>query len=142
MRQRQSFAIILIGKSILLREKLSRILRSASFRILASVSGADDLVPSKLQLHQPPSIRQRRINFSRVVSCGASVLSVPTRIARSFSSRGAVMLLGWDKSRREVPVSSKQINLQSESVMADVCLGITVAGLYTLVGMGLVIVFM
>jgi hypothetical protein len=52
------------------------------------------------------------------------------------------MLLGWDKSRQEVPVSSKQINLQSESVMADVCLGITVAGLYTLVGMGLVIVFM
>jgi hypothetical protein len=71
MRQRQSFAIILIGKSILLREGLSRILRR-------------------------------------------------------------VKLLGWDKSRREVPVS----------VMADVCLGITVAGLYTLVGMGLVIVFM
>jgi DNA-binding NarL/FixJ family response regulator len=53
MRQRQSFAIILIGKSILLREGLARILRSASFRILASVSCADDLVPSKLQLHQP-----------------------------------------------------------------------------------------
>src|SRR5260221_1351663 len=53
MRQRQSFAIILIGKSILLREGLARILRSASFRILASVSCADDLVPSKLQVHQP-----------------------------------------------------------------------------------------
>src|SRR5258708_7116379 len=53
MRQRQSFAIILVGKSILLREGLTRILRSASFRILASVSCADDLVPSKLQLHQP-----------------------------------------------------------------------------------------
>ena len=53
MRQRQSFAIILVGKSILLREGLARILRSASFRILASVSCADDLVPSKLQLHQP-----------------------------------------------------------------------------------------
>src|SRR5260370_21671075 len=53
MRQRKSFAIILVGKSILLREGLARILRSASFRILASVSSADDLLPSKLQLHQP-----------------------------------------------------------------------------------------
>ncbi len=53
MRQRQSFAIILVGKSILLREGLARILRSANFRILASVSCADDLLPSKLQLHQP-----------------------------------------------------------------------------------------
>jgi hypothetical protein len=36
----------------------------------------------------------------------------------------------------------KQIEFQSESVMADVCLGVTVAGLYALVGMGLTIVFM
>jgi hypothetical protein len=36
-----------------------------------------------------------------------------------------------------------QIKLQPpESIMADVCLGVTVAGLYTLVGMGLTIVFM
>src|SRR5258708_38797882 len=53
MRQRQSFGITLVGKSILLRDRLARILRSASFRILASVSSADDLLPSKLQLHQP-----------------------------------------------------------------------------------------
>jgi two-component system nitrate/nitrite response regulator NarL len=53
MRQRQSFAIILVGKSILLREGLARILRSANFRILASALCADDLTPSKLQLHQP-----------------------------------------------------------------------------------------
>src|SRR5258706_14755416 len=53
MRRQQSFAIVLVGKSNLLREGLARILRSASFRILASVSCADDLVPSKLQLHQP-----------------------------------------------------------------------------------------
>ena len=53
MSQRQSSAIILVGKSILLREGLARILRSASFRILASVSCADDLLPSKPQLHQP-----------------------------------------------------------------------------------------
>jgi hypothetical protein len=39
-------------------------------------------------------------------------------------------------------MDSKQIKFQSESVMADVCLGVTVAGLYTLVGMGLTIVFM
>jgi DNA-binding NarL/FixJ family response regulator len=53
MRQRQSFAIILVGKSILLREGLARILRSANFRILASVSCADDLLASTLQPHQP-----------------------------------------------------------------------------------------
>jgi DNA-binding NarL/FixJ family response regulator len=52
MRRRQSFATILIGRSILLREGLARILRSANFRILASVSRAGDLLPSKLQPHQ------------------------------------------------------------------------------------------
>jgi two-component system nitrate/nitrite response regulator NarL len=50
MKRRQSFATILIGKSVLLREGLARILRSANFRILASVSCADDLLPSKSQL--------------------------------------------------------------------------------------------
>jgi hypothetical protein len=34
-------------------------------------------------------------------------------------------------------VRREQIKFQSESVMADVCLGVTVAGLYTLVGRGL-----
>src|ERR1700731_1137241 len=53
MRRRHSFAIIGVGKSILLREGLAKILRSANFRILASVSCADDLLPSKLQSHQP-----------------------------------------------------------------------------------------
>jgi DNA-binding NarL/FixJ family response regulator len=53
MRRRQSFATILVGKSILLREGLAKILRSANFRILASVSCADDVLPSKLQSHQP-----------------------------------------------------------------------------------------
>ena len=51
--RRQSFATVLVGKSILLREGLARILRAANFRILASVSCADDLIPSKLQLHEP-----------------------------------------------------------------------------------------
>ncbi len=36
----------------------------------------------------------------------------------------------------------REIKLQPESIMADVRLGVTVAGLYTLVGMGLIIVFM
>ena len=53
MRRRQSFATILVGKSILLREGLARILRSANFRILASVSSADDLLPSKFPTQQP-----------------------------------------------------------------------------------------
>ena len=50
---RQSFATILVGKSILLREGLARILRSANFRILASVSSADDLLSSKFPTQQP-----------------------------------------------------------------------------------------
>ncbi|SHG83731.1 LuxR C-terminal-related transcriptional regulator [Bradyrhizobium erythrophlei] len=53
MRKQQSFATILVGKKILLREGLAKILHSANFRILASVSCADDLLPSKLQLQQP-----------------------------------------------------------------------------------------
>src|SRR4030081_1300511 len=54
MRQRQSSAILLVGKSILLREGLAGILRAANFRILGSVPCAQDLLPSKLQLHQQP----------------------------------------------------------------------------------------
>lgn len=53
MSRRQSFATVLIGKCILLREGLARILRSANFRIVASASCADDLLLSKLQ-PQPP----------------------------------------------------------------------------------------
>src|SRR5947208_8609616 len=49
MRQRQSFAIILVGKSILLREGLATILREANFRILASLSSAEDLPPGKIR---------------------------------------------------------------------------------------------
>lgn len=45
--RRHSFAIILVGRSILLREGLARILRAAHFRILASVSCPDDLRPSR-----------------------------------------------------------------------------------------------
>ena len=47
MRREHCFQVILVGKSILLREGLARILRAANFRILASVSCADDVCPSK-----------------------------------------------------------------------------------------------
>jgi DNA-binding NarL/FixJ family response regulator len=52
MRRAQYFATILVGKSVLLREGLARILRSANFRILGSVSSTDDLALSKLQQQQ------------------------------------------------------------------------------------------
>jgi DNA-binding NarL/FixJ family response regulator len=52
MLRQRSFAVILIGKSILLREGLAKILRAANFRIVASVSNADDLRPSKA-IHVP-----------------------------------------------------------------------------------------
>ena len=53
MLRQFSFAVILVGKSILLTEGLAKILRAANFRIVASVSSADDLRPSKAKLHLP-----------------------------------------------------------------------------------------
>jgi DNA-binding NarL/FixJ family response regulator len=52
MYRQQSFATILIGRSVLIREGIARILRAANLRITASVSCADDLPPNKLQPHQ------------------------------------------------------------------------------------------
>jgi DNA-binding NarL/FixJ family response regulator len=49
MRRRQSFATILVGKSVLLREGIARILRAANFRILGSVSSGNDLVVAEVQ---------------------------------------------------------------------------------------------
>ena len=46
--RRQSFATVLIGKNILVREGIARILREDHFQILASVSSVDEL-PSTLQ---------------------------------------------------------------------------------------------
>ena len=53
MRRRHSFAIVLVGNRSLLRGYVGRILRSANFRILASVSCADDFLSSKVQPHDP-----------------------------------------------------------------------------------------
>ena len=53
MRTRHISAAVLVGKSILLREGLARILRSANFRILASVACADELPSGKPKLHPP-----------------------------------------------------------------------------------------
>ena len=49
--KRQSFATVLIGKNILVREGIARILREDHFQILASVSSVDEL-PSTLQSPQ------------------------------------------------------------------------------------------
>ena len=52
-----------------------------------------------------------------------------------------MMYRGWTTPRRSaVPV--KQIKLSPDSVRADLCLGLTVTGLYTLITMGLIILFM
>lgn len=51
MARRQSFATFIVGKSVLIREGIARILSAANFRTLASVSCADDLSPSKLRSH-------------------------------------------------------------------------------------------
>jgi DNA-binding NarL/FixJ family response regulator len=52
MRRQQSVATVLIGKSVLVREGIARILRAANFPTLASVSSANDLPPGKLQPDQ------------------------------------------------------------------------------------------
>ena len=52
MRRQQSFATVLIGRSVLIREGIAKILRAANCRTYASVSCADDLPPGKLQSHQ------------------------------------------------------------------------------------------
>ena len=52
MRRQQSFATVLIGRSVLIREGIAKILRAANCRTYASVSCADDLSPGELQPHQ------------------------------------------------------------------------------------------
>jgi DNA-binding NarL/FixJ family response regulator len=52
MRRQHTFATVLIGKSVLIREGIARILRAANFRTIASVSCADDLPSGVLQPHQ------------------------------------------------------------------------------------------
>lgn len=54
MRRQHALPVTLIGKNILLKEGLARILRASNFRILASVSCADDLRLSKST--PPPSL--------------------------------------------------------------------------------------
>ncbi|WP_065752145.1 LuxR C-terminal-related transcriptional regulator [Bradyrhizobium paxllaeri] len=51
MPRRQGFATFIVGKSVLIREGIARILSAANFRTLASVSCIDDLSPNKLQSH-------------------------------------------------------------------------------------------
>ena len=53
MPKQQSFAIVLVGKSVLLREGLARILHSPNFRVVASVSCVDELPPSQSQSERP-----------------------------------------------------------------------------------------
>jgi DNA-binding NarL/FixJ family response regulator len=51
--KQQPVGTILVGKSVLLREGLVRILPSPNFRTVASVSCADDLLPGDPQLDPP-----------------------------------------------------------------------------------------
>lgn len=51
MRRRQSYGMVLIGKNVLIREGISRILHAANFRIAVSASSPAEL-PSSLQTEQ------------------------------------------------------------------------------------------
>jgi len=52
MSKRHSFATTIVGRSSLLREGIAKILRSANFRIIASISSADEL-PGKIEAERP-----------------------------------------------------------------------------------------
>ncbi|MCK1543965.1 DNA-binding response regulator [Bradyrhizobium sp. 160] len=52
MSRRHFFGTILLGNSSLLKEGVARILRSANFRIVASVASADDLQSGKVKSRQ------------------------------------------------------------------------------------------
>ena len=52
MLKRRPFLTVLIGKHVLIREGIARILNAENFRIMSSVSCIDDLPPGKLQPRQ------------------------------------------------------------------------------------------
>ncbi|CAN7713090.1 response regulator transcription factor [Bradyrhizobium sp. LjRoot220] len=52
MQRQKSFSTVLVGRSILIREGIARVLRAANCRTSASVSCADDLPSGKLQPNQ------------------------------------------------------------------------------------------
>jgi hypothetical protein len=70
------------------------------------------------------------------------------RLLKSFLSiavgtiAGFPRELGVGRSRGENAVGGKQTKLQSESIRADLCLGVAIAGINILIGIGLIIVFM
>src|ERR1700737_1653184 len=77
----------------------TRILRRIALTWTFTVASAI-LIFRAIHLLEYPSIRQRRITFSRVESCGAKGFLVLMGIAWLFSSRGAV-------SPRRVPSGSR-----------------------------------
>jgi hypothetical protein len=85
----------------------------------------------------PTSISNSIAGFFAAVGT-KSILRVAAGTIAGFP-REPLELGQW---HQECAMRGKQIKFQSDSVMADVHLGVTVAGLYTLVGMGLIIVFM
>jgi hypothetical protein len=50
--------------------------------------------------------------------------------------------LGVRQSRGKNAVRGKQTKFQSESIRADLCLAVAIAGINILIGIGLIIVFM
>jgi hypothetical protein len=76
------------------------------------------------------------VNFAQIGKAAARWLPLNLFLCIAAGTGG---LRQW---RRESAMRGKLTKVQSESVMADVCLGVTVASLSTLVGMGLIIVFM
>jgi len=50
-------------------------------------------------------------------------------------------VFGQEKTAWKNAVFRRQIRLQSESIAADICLGVAIAGVNTLIGIGLILVF-
>jgi len=50
---RRQYSAIFIGKDSLLSEGIAKVLTSANFRVVATVSSVDDLIAGKIQTHKP-----------------------------------------------------------------------------------------
>src|SRR6266550_1191220 len=77
----------------------TRILRRIALTWTFTVASAISIFRA-IHLLESPSIKQRRIDFSRVESCGANVFSAVMRIAWLFSSRGAAWPRGSPSGSR------------------------------------------
>lgn len=112
MRRHESFGTILIGKSVLIREGIVRILRAKNFRILASVSCLDEL---------PGAARSQQLLFLIVHTNDDFNLAVEQiELVRSHHSSGRIAVVA-DHYRQAEPDLAFQAGAAGYFVSAMSC---------------------